>query len=234
MIGPEHLLLGLMREGGTASKVLAEFGGTLEGFRAQVESMAGRGDGLPRNEAASITPRARRVMELAGSEARSLGSNVIATEHILLGIIREGDGVAYRILQNLTRDVDAVRWRILAAADPKNQAETVNTPFLAEYARDRATEAHAAKLDPVIGRTGEIRRVTQIPAQRTKNNPVLSGEPGVGKTAIVEGLAQAITEGRVPPNLLNVRVLSIDLSNVVAGTKYRGEFEERLRQIIEE
>ncbi|MEX2535551.1 MAG: ATP-dependent Clp protease ATP-binding subunit [Trueperaceae bacterium] len=234
MIGPEHLLLGLMREGGTASRVLSEFGATLEGFRRQVEEMVGRGDGLPRNETAAITPRARRVMELAGSEARSLGSNVIATEHILLGIIREGDGVAYRILQQLTRDVDTVRWRILAAADPKNQAEAVNTPFLDEYARDLTKEAREGKLDPVIGRTEEIRRVIQILSRRTKNNPVLIGEPGVGKTAIVEGLAQAIIEGRVPPNLMSVRVLSIDLSNIVAGTKYRGEFEERLRQVIEE
>ncbi|MBA2666529.1 MAG: ATP-dependent Clp protease ATP-binding subunit [Trueperaceae bacterium] len=234
MIGPEHLLLGLMREGGTASKVLGEFGATLDGFRRQVEEMVGRGDGLPRNETAAITPRARRVMELAGSEARSLGSNVIATEHILLGIIREGDGVAYRILQQLTRDVDTVRWRILAAADPKQQQETVNTPFLDEYARDLTKEARDGKLDPVIGRTEEIRRVIQILTRRTKNNPVLIGEPGVGKTAIVEGLAQSIVDGRVPPNLANVRVLSIDLSNIVAGTKYRGEFEERLRQVIEE
>ena len=234
MIGPEHLLLGLMREGGTASRVLGEFGATLEGLRRQVEEMVGRGEGLPRNETAAITPRARRVMELAGSEARSLGSNVIATEHILLGIIREGDGVAYRILQQLTRDVDTVRWRILAAADPKGQAETVNTPFLDEYARDLTKEAREDKLDPVIGRTEEIRRVIQILSRRNKNNPVLIGEPGVGKTAIVEGLAQSVIEGRVPPNLRNIRVLSIDLSNVVAGTKYRGEFEERLRQIIEE
>jgi ATP-dependent Clp protease ATP-binding subunit ClpC len=234
MIGPEHLLLGLMREGGNASKVLSEFGATLEGFRRQVEEMVGRGDGLPRNETAAITPRARRVMELAGSEARSLGSNVIATEHILLGIIREGDGVAYRILQQLTRDVDTVRWRILAASDPKQQHEAVNTPFLDEYARDLTKEARDGKLDPVIGRTEEIRRVIQILSRRTKNNPVLIGEPGVGKTAIVEGLAQSIIEGRVPPNLAEMRVLSIDLSNIVAGTKYRGEFEERLRQVIEE
>ena len=234
MIGPEHLLLGLMREGGNASRVLADFGATLEGLRRQVEDVVGRGDGLPRNETAAITPRARRVMELAGSEARSLGSNVIATEHILLGIIREGDGVAYRILQQLTRDVDTVRWRILAAADPKAQNEVVNTPFLDEYARDLTKEAREGKLDPVIGRTEEIRRVIQILSRRNKNNPVLIGEPGVGKTAIVEGLAQSITEGRVPPNLRNIRVLSIDLSNIVAGTKYRGEFEERLRQVIEE
>jgi len=234
MIGPEHLLLGLMREGGAASKVLAEFGATLEGIRGQVEEMVGRGDGLPRNETAAITPRARRVMELAGSEARSVGSNVIATEHILLGIIREGDGVAYRILQQLTRDVDNVRWRLLAAADPKKTPESVATPFLDEYARDLTKEARDGKLDPVIGRTEEIRRVIQILSRRTKNNPVLIGEPGVGKTAIVEGLAQSIVDGRVPPNLADVRVLAIDLSNVVAGTKYRGEFEERLRQIIEE
>ena len=235
MIGPEHLLLGLMREGGTASRVLAEFGATLEGFRSQVEDMVGRGDGLARNETAAITPRARRVMELAGSEARSLGSNVIATEHILLGIIREGDGVAYRIMQQLTRDVDTVRWRILAAADPRQeQQESPSTPFLDEYARDLTAEAREGNLDPVIGRTEEIRRVVQILSRRTKNNPVLIGEPGVGKTAIVEGLAQAVIEGQVPPNLEGVRVLSIDLSNIVAGTKYRGEFEERLRQIIEE
>ncbi len=128
MIGPEHLLLGLMREGGNASRVLADFGATLEGLRRQVEEMVGRGDGLPRNETAAITPRARRVMELAGSEARSLGSNVIATEHILLGIIREGDGVAYRILQQLTRDVDTVRWRILATADAADMSDSMKRP----------------------------------------------------------------------------------------------------------
>ncbi len=235
MIGPEHLLLGLMREGGTAFRVLSEFGATIESLRRQVEDIVGRGDGVPRNETAAITPRARRVMELAGSEARSLESNVIATEHILLGIIREGDGVAYRILQQVTRDVEAVRWRVLALGDSKRKTpETVATPFLDEYARDLTREARDDKLDPVIGRTEEIRRVIQILSRRSKNNPVLIGEPGVGKTAIVEGLAQAIVDGRVPPNLADMRVLSIDLSNIVAGTKYRGEFEERLRQLIEE
>src|SRR5690625_3059526 len=160
MIGPEHLLLGLMREGGTASRVLAEFGATLEGFRSQVEDMVGRGDGLARNETAAITPRARRVMELAGSEARSLGSNVIATEHILLGIIREGDGVAYRIMQQLTRDVDTVRWRIIAAADPRQEQQAwPSTPFLDEYARDLTAEAREGNLE--IGRASCRDRVTR-------------------------------------------------------------------------
>ena len=234
MIGPEHLLLGLMREGGTAYKILSEFGATHEGIRRQVEEMVGRGNGLTSNETAAITPKARRVMELAGSEARSLGSNLIATEHILLGVIREGDGVAYKILQNLTRDVDTVRWRILAATDKNQKPEGVKTPFLEEYARDLTKEAFEGKLDPVIGRDEEIWRVVQILSRRSKNNPVLIGEPGVGKTAIVEALAQAILAESAPPNLIGTRIVTIDLSNIVAGTKYRGEFEERLRNIINE
>jgi ATP-dependent Clp protease ATP-binding subunit ClpC len=234
MIGPEHLLLGLMREGGTACRILTEFGATLEGFRRRVEEIIGRGEGLRHTEAPAITPRARRVMELASSEARNLGSQVIGTEHILLGILREGDGVAYRILTDLARDPDTIRWRILAHTDPKTEPKNVNTPFLDEYGRDLTKEARDGKLDPVIGRSEEIRRVVQILSRRTKNNPVLIGDPGVGKTAIAEGLALAIYEKRVPDNLKNVRLISIDLSGVVAGTKYRGEFEERLRQIIDE
>ena len=234
MIGPEHLLLGLMREGGTACRILTEFGATLEGFRRRVEEIIGRGEGLRHTEAPAITPRARRVMELASSEARNLGSQVIGTEHILLGILREGDGVAYRILTDLARDPDTIRWRILAHTDPKTEPKNVNTPFLDEYGRDLTKEAKEGKLDPVIGRSEEIRRVVQILSRRTKNNPVLIGDPGVGKTAIAEGLALAIFEKRVPDNLKNVRLISIDLAGVVAGTKYRGEFEERLRQIIEE
>jgi ATP-dependent Clp protease ATP-binding subunit ClpC len=234
MIGPEHLLLGLMREGGTACRILTEFGATLEGFRRRVEEIIGRGEGLRHTEAPAITPRARRVMELASSEARNLGSQVIGTEHILLGILREGDGVAYRILTDLARDPDTIRWRILAHTDPKQEPKNVNTPFLDEYGRDLTKEAKEGKLDPVIGRSEEIRRVVQILSRRTKNNPVLIGDPGVGKTAIAEGLALAIFEKRVPDNLKGVRLISIDLAGVVAGTKYRGEFEERLRQIIEE
>ncbi len=233
MVGPEHLLLGLMREAGTAAQILGEFGATLEGLRRRVEEIIGRGEGSRLNDAPAITPRARRVMELASAEARSLGAQVTSTEHILLGIIREGDGVAYRILQDLTKDVDTIRWRILAHSDPKSQ-KPVHTPFLDEYGRDLTKQAREGKLDPVIGRAEEIRRVTQILSRRTKNNPVLIGDPGVGKTAIVEGLALAIHEKRVPPNLHGARLVSLDLSGVVAGTKYRGEFEERLRQIIEE
>lgn len=236
MVGPEHLLLGLMREGGTAATILTEFGATQESLRQRVEEIIGRGEGSRLNDAPSITPRARRVMELASTEARSLGASLTSTEHILLGIIREGDGVAFRILQELVKDVDSIRWRILRQGEvtENKPAKTVPTPFLDEYGRDLTKAAREGKLDPVIGRSEEIRRVTQILTRRTKNNPVLIGDPGVGKTAIVEGLALAIQEQKTPPSLHNARLVSLDLSGVVAGTKYRGEFEERLRQIIEE
>lgn len=236
MVGPEHLLLGLMREGGTAATILTEFGATQESLRQRVEEIIGRGEGSRLNDAPSITPRARRVMELASTEARSLGASLTSTEHILLGIIREGDGVAFRILQELVKDVDSIRWRILRQGEvtENKPAKAVPTPFLDEYGRDLTKAAREGKLDPVIGRSEEIRRVTQILTRRTKNNPVLIGDPGVGKTAIVEGLALAIHEQKTPPSLHNARLVSLDLSGVVAGTKYRGEFEERLRQIIEE
>ncbi|MGK0618273.1 ATP-dependent Clp protease ATP-binding subunit [Meiothermus cerbereus] len=234
MIGPEHLLLGLMREGGTAARILMEYGASLEAMRRMVEELVGRGEGSRTGEPPAITPRARRVMELAGAEARNMSSQVIGTEHILLGIIREGDGIAYRIMTHYAKDVDTIRWRVLSQAGEQTKEKAVATPFLDEYGRDLTREAREGKLDPVIGRAEEINRVIQILARRTKNNPVLVGDPGVGKTAIVEGLAQAIVEGRVPPVLRGARIVSVDLAGVVAGTKYRGEFEERLRQIIEE
>lgn len=235
MVGPEHLLLGLMREGGQAAHVLQEFGATLDSLRQRVEDIIGRGEGSRLNDAPSITPRARRVMELSQSEARRLGAQTTSTQHILLGIIKEGDGVAFRILQEISKDVEAIRWRIMAEDDEGSKpAKPLPTPMLDEYGRDLTRWAQEGKLDPVIGRSEEIRRVTQILTRRTKNNPVLIGDPGVGKTAIVEGLALAIHEGRTPPALQGVRLISLDLSGVVAGTKYRGEFEERLRQIIEE
>jgi ATP-dependent Clp protease ATP-binding subunit ClpC len=234
MIGPEHLLLGLMREGGTAARILMEYGASLEAMRRMVEELVGRGEGSRTGEPPAITPRARRVMELAGAEARNMSSQVIGTEHILLGIIREGDGIAYRIMTHYAKDVDTIRWRVLSQAGEGQKEKAVATPFLDEYGRDLTREAREGKLDPVIGRSEEINRVIQILARRTKNNPVLVGDPGVGKTAIVEGLAQAIIEGRVPPVLRGARIVSVDLAGVVAGTKYRGEFEERLRQIIDE
>ena len=234
IIGPEHLLLGLMREGGAAFRILSEYGAALETMRRMVEEMVGRGAGSRLGEPPAITPRARRVMELAGTEAKNMNSPVIGTEHILLGIIREGDGIAFRILSHFAKDVDIIRWRVLAQAGDNVKEKPAATPFLDEYGRDLTREAREGRLDPVIGRAEEINRVIQILARRTKNNPVLVGDPGVGKTAIVEGLAHAITEGRVPPVLSGGRIVSIDLAGVVAGTKYRGEFEERLRQIIDE
>lgn len=238
MVGPEHLLLGLMREGGNAATILTEFEASLDGLRRRVEEIIGRGEGNRLNDAPSITPRARRVMELANAEARSMGVQITSTEHILLGIIREGDGVAFRILQELSEDVDTIRWRVLSqnekSEDGEKPAKAVATPFLDEYGRDLTKWAREGKLDPVVGRNEEIRRVTQILTRRSKNNAVLIGDPGVGKTAIVEGLALAIHEKRTPSNLHDIRLVSLDLSGVVAGTKYRGEFEERLRQIIEE
>ncbi|MDO4264023.1 MAG: ATP-dependent Clp protease ATP-binding subunit [Deinococcus sp.] len=235
MVGPEHLLLGLIREGGSAYAVLSEFGMTLESLRERVEEIIGRGEGSRLNDAPAITPRARRVMELAAAEARELGAAVTSTEHLLLGILREGDGVAYRILQEISKDPDTIRWRILEQGNRRRpDPASLPTPLLDEFGRDLTRMARGGHLDPVIGRSDEIRRVTQILTRRTKNNPVLIGDPGVGKTAIVEGLALAIVAGRVPPALKDKRVVSLDLSGVVAGTKYRGEFEERLRQIIEE
>lgn len=244
-VGTEHLLLGLIREGeGIAAKALLSLEIDLDTVRSQVEEIIGHGKGA--NEGFSYTPRAKRVMELALAESQELGHNYIGTEHILLGLIREDEGVAARVLSALGADVESVRDVVIdmlggsaaQSGNPeggKNTAKkATDTPTLDEYGRNLNDLAGQGKIDPVIGRDVEIERVIQILSRRTKNNPILIGEPGVGKTAIAEGLAQRIIQGTVPEVLASKRVVSLNMASVVAGAKYRGEFEERMRKIIEE
>ena len=240
-VGTEQILLGLIGEGtGVAAKVLKSMGVNLKDARVEVEKIIGRGSGFVAVEI-PFTPRAKRVLELSLEEARQLGHNYIGTEHLLLGLIREGEGVAARVLENLGVDLAKVRTQVIrmlgetaeVAAGGGGKGST-KTPTLDEFGSNLTQLAAEGKLDPVVGRHNEIDRVIQILGRRTKNNPVLIGEPGVGKTAIAEGLAQRITSGDVPDILEDKRVLTLDIGLLVAGTKYRGEFEERLKKIMEE
>jgi ATP-dependent Clp protease ATP-binding subunit ClpC len=239
-IGTEHILLGLVREGeGVAAKVLANLGVELDKVRSAVEYIIGRGDKTVSGEI-GLTPRAKRVIELAVDEARRLNHNYIGTEHLLLGLLREGEGMAAGVLESLGISLDKVRAetvRLLNQSVSQSSAgirPVSKTPTLDQLSVDLTEAARAGKLDPVIGRYKEIERVIQILSRRTKNNPCLIGEPGVGKTAIVEGLAHRIAAGEVPETLFNRRLLTLDIGSLVAGTKYRGEFEERLKKVIEE
>ncbi len=239
-IGTEHILLGLVKEGeGIAAKALQSLNISLEQVQQEVEALIGKGQEKPINIA--YTPRAKKVIELSMDEARKLGHTYVGTEHILLGLIREGEGVAARVLNNLGISLNKSRQQVLQLlgnndvvshnhTSPTNQ----NTPTLDSLARDLTAFAKDGELDPVIGREKEIERVIQVLSRRTKNNPVLIGEPGVGKTAIAEGLAQRIVNNEIPETLKDKRVMSLDMGTLVAGTKYRGEFEDRLKKIMEE
>jgi ATP-dependent Clp protease ATP-binding subunit ClpC len=237
-IGTEHILLGIISEGESlAAKVLETLGVNLAKVRQEVEAIVGRGGQTVQQEMV-FTPRAKRVIELAFEEARQLNHNYIGTEHLLLGLIREGEGVAARVLTNLGVDPAKVRVQTTsllgAEGQPPAPKGKSKTPTLDAYGRDLTTLARENKLDPVIGRANEIERVIQILSRRTKNNPALIGEPGVGKTAIAEGLAQRVIKNEVPEPLRDKRVISLDLAGLVGGTKDRGEFEERMKRVMDE
>jgi ATP-dependent Clp protease ATP-binding subunit ClpC len=240
-VGTEQILLGLIGEGtGVAAKVLRSMGVNLKDARIEVEKIIGRGSGFVAVEI-PFTPRAKRVLELSLEEARQLGHNYIGTEHLLLGLIREGEGVAARVLENLGVDLSKVRTQVIRmlgetaeVAAGGSSSRSNKTPTLDEFGSNLTQLAKDGKLDPVVGRQNEIERVIQILGRRTKNNPVLIGEPGVGKTAIAEGLAQRISTGDIPDILEDKRVVTLDIGLLVAGTKYRGEFEERLKKIMDE
>src|SRR6266498_3479828 len=242
-IGTEHILLGLIHEGGgIAATTLESLGISLQAVRSQVEEIIGHGQSAPTGHI-PFTPRAKKVLEFSLRESLQLGHNYIGTEHILLGLIREGEGVAAQVLQKLGADLNRVRQQVIQllsgySGGKGEQAPGEQTPqgsmVLDQFGRNLTQLAREAKLDPVIGREKEIERVMQVLSRRTKNNPVLIGEPGVGKTAIVEGLAQDIVKGDVPETLKGKQIYTLDLGALVAGSRYRGDFEERLKKVLKE
>ncbi|EEP72070.1 ATPase [Micromonospora sp. ATCC 39149] len=245
-IGTEHILLGLIHEGeGVAAKALESLGISLEGVRQQVEEIIGQGQQAPSGHI-PFTPRAKKVLELSLREALQLGHNYIGTEHILLGLIREGEGVAAQVLVKLGADLNRVRQQVIqllsgyqgkepaAAGTTTGEAAPSTSLVLDQFGRNLTQAAREGKLDPVIGREKEIERVMQVLSRRTKNNPVLIGEPGVGKTAVVEGLSQKIIKGEVPETLKDKQLYTLDLGALVAGSRYRGDFEERLKKVLKE
>ena len=254
-VGTEHVLLGLVALGsGVAVSALQSLGVDLEGLRIEVEKAVGGGGGTKMSGNIPFTPRAKKVLALATSEARTLNHSYVGTEHILLGLLREGEGIAARVLENMGVDLDEAREEIMAMLDPdydgsmsgeeegpsygspeqSSDDTAAKTPALKAFGRDLTKMAQNGELDPVIGRHSEIERVIQILCRRTKNNPVLLGEAGVGKTAIAEGLAQSISDGTVPQILAGKKVITLDLALMVAGTKYRGQFEERIKAVMDE
>src|SRR4051794_9378685 len=244
-VSTEHLLLGLVRENDSvAARILDRMGVSLGRIRSEIERQVTRGDGRLGQDM-QLTPRAKRVIDLAYDEARQLNNNYIGTEHLLLGLIREGEGLAGRVLAKLNVDLERTRREGMGLQDTDSsgaqtggggsgKSQRSRTPTLDEFGRDLTELARNEKLDPVVGRYTEIERVIQILSRRTKNNPCLLGEPGVGKTAIAEGLAQRIIREDIPEPLKDKRIVALDLPGLVAGTKYRGEFEERMKRVMDE